>query len=82
MPLSYLPLTRLPLPRTSLSLAEAARRWSVSTQTRARRNAMVALTSLAERRIEREDADAYLEAAARRRAEVPLPAPRRSAGGS
>ena len=82
MPLSNLPLSRLTLPRTSLGLAEAARRWSVSTQTRARRNAMVALTSLAERRAEREDADAYLEAAAERRGQLPLPGPRRSADGS
>jgi hypothetical protein len=76
MPMSHLPLTRLPLPRASL--AEAARRWSVSTQARARRNAMVALTSLAERRAEREDADAYLEAAARRRGQLPMHEPRRA----
>jgi hypothetical protein len=78
MPMSHLPLSLLPRPRTSLS--DAARRWSVSTQTRARRNAMVALTSLAERRAEREDADAYLEAAARRRGQLPMSGPRRSAG--
>ena len=75
-----LPLSRLPLPLTSLGLADAARRWSVSTQTRARRNAMVALTSLAERRAEREDADAYVAAASQRR--LPLADPRRSAGSS
>jgi hypothetical protein len=78
MPLSNLALSRLPLPRTSL--AEAARRWSVSTQVRARRNAMVALTSLAERRLEREDADAYLEAAAQRRGQRPLTGQRRLGG--
>jgi hypothetical protein len=78
MPLSNLALSRLPLPRTSL--AEAARRWSVSTQARARRNAMVALTSLAERRLEREDADAYLEAAAQRRGQRPLTGQRRLGG--
>jgi hypothetical protein len=82
MPMSHLSLSRIPLPRTSLRLTDAARRWSVSTQARARRNAMVALTSLAERRAEREDADAYLEAAAHRRAHLPLPGSRRSAGGS
>ena len=41
---------------------------------------MVALTSLAERRAEREDADAYLEEAVRRTG-VTLPAARRSADG-
>jgi hypothetical protein len=81
MPLARIYLTRLPMPRSPLPLAEAARRWSVSSQTRARRNAMVALTSLAERRAEREDADAYLEAATRR-SEIGLPAPRISADGS
>jgi hypothetical protein len=76
------PLIHVPMPRTPLSLAAAARRWSTSSQTRARRNAMVALTSLAQRRAEREDADAFLEAAAQRRAALTLPAPRRSAEGS
>ncbi|MDH2414105.1 hypothetical protein [Nocardioides sp. CER19] len=80
MPFARIYLTRLPLPRSPLVLAEAARRWSDSSQTRARRNAMVALTSLAERRAEREDADAYLEAATSR-SDVPVPAPR-SADGS
>ncbi|GAA1963769.1 hypothetical protein GCM10009798_24810 [Nocardioides panacihumi] len=42
---------------------------------------MVALTSLAQRRAEREDADAYLEAAARR-SDVSIPEPRRAADGS
>jgi hypothetical protein len=81
MPLSRIPLSLIPRPRRSLSLAAAARRWSTSSQTRARRNAMVALTSLAERRAEREDADAYLEAATRR-GEVAFPGQRRSADGS
>jgi hypothetical protein len=82
MPLSRIPLSLIPRPRrTPLSLAAAARRWSTSSQTRARRNAMVALTSLAERRAEREDADAYLEAA-HRRSDVELPTQRRSADGS
>jgi hypothetical protein len=82
IPMAKNPLIRLPMPRTPLSLAAAARRWSTSSQTRARRNAMVALTSLAQRRAEREDADAFLEAAAQRRSESTLPAPRRSAEGS
>ncbi|GAB7004610.1 hypothetical protein JCM18899A_20830 [Nocardioides sp. AN3] len=69
------------LPRTPMPLAAAARHWSTSSQTRARRNAMVALTSLAQRRAEREDADAYLEAAVQRRTDLPLPQPR-SAGSS
>lgn len=34
--------------------------WPVSSQQRARRNAMVALTALAQRRAEREDVEAYL----------------------
>ena len=72
------PLTRLPLRRTPLALAAAARRWSASSQARARRNAMVALTSLAQRRAEREDADAFLVAAAQRRPTVSVPAPRQS----
>ena len=81
IPLAKNPLTRFPMPRTPLPLAAAARRWSTSSQTRARRNAMVALTSLAQRRAEREDADAFLEAAAERRAEPAVPRPRRSAVG-
>jgi hypothetical protein len=87
MPLHHIaltktPLTRLALPRTRLVLASAARRWSTNSQIHARRNAMVALTSLAQRRAEREDADAFLEAAAQRRSELAIPAPRRSADGS
>jgi hypothetical protein len=80
MPLSS--LSMVPLHRTPIPFAAAARRWSTSSQTRARRNAMIALTSLAQRRAEREDADAYLEAAAQRRTDLDLPAPRRSAEGS
>lgn len=82
MPHSRISLSRLPLTLPPLTLADAARRWSSSSQARARRNAMVALTSLAARRAEREDADAYLEAAARRQAGLEVPAPRRSAEGS
>jgi len=84
MPRSRIPLTNLALPRTPPVppvLAAAARRWSSSSQTHARRNAMVALTSLAERRAEREDADAFLEAAAERRSGPAVPEPRRSADG-
>jgi len=78
MPQSRSPLSRLPLPQ---ALSAAARRWSTSSQTRARRNAMVALTSLAQRRAEREDADAYLDAAVRR-SDVSVSEPRRAAEGS
>ena len=49
---------RIPLARTPLTLGAAMRRWSESSLTRARRNAMVALTALAERRAEQADADA------------------------
>jgi hypothetical protein len=69
---------RIPLPRTFLGLAAVTRRWSDASLTRARRNAMVTLTALSERRAEREDAEAYLEDAVRRRAV--LPQPRRSGG--
>lgn len=79
IPLARISLSQISLPRTPLALTAAARRWSTSSQARARRNAMVALTSLAARRAEREDADAYLEAATRHR---PIPQPRRSADGS
>jgi hypothetical protein len=79
MPFAQISSVLLPRPRTPFALAQ---RWSTSSQTRARRNAMVALTSLAQRRMEREDADAFLEAASRRSAEAALPAPRRSAEGS
>jgi hypothetical protein len=71
---------RIPLPRTPGALASATRRWSDSSLTGARRNAMVALTALAQRRAEREDAEAFLEDVARRRGA--LPQPRRSSGGS
>ena len=71
---------RIPLARTPLTLGAAMRRWSESSLTRARRNAMVALTALAERRAEQADADAYLEDAVRRRAAVPQQ--RRSSHGS
>jgi len=79
-PLPRAPLwTRIPLPRLPLSPGAAARQWSVSAVTRARRNAMVASTALAERRAEREDAEAAVAEAVRRRAGA-LPAPRVSQG--
>jgi hypothetical protein len=67
-----------PLLRTSrLSLAGAFRRWSAGSQARARRNAMVALTSLAQRRAEREDAEAFLAAMSAARHGTSLTAARR-----
>lgn len=79
MTLARIPLDLFPRPLTPVDLA---RRWSTSSQTRARRNAMVALTSLAQRRAEREDADAFLAAAVQRSSRILLPQPRRSADGS
>jgi hypothetical protein len=60
-------MPQLPVPRPALGLRTVAQRWSLATQTRARRNAMVAATSLAQRRAEREDAEAYLAAAVEHR---------------
>ncbi len=44
----------------------AVSRWAVESQARARRNAMVAMTALSERRAEREDVEDYLRGAATR----------------
>ena len=43
----------------------AVRRWPVESQQRARRNAMVASTALAQRRAEREDVEEFLASAGR-----------------
>ncbi len=67
-------MPHLPLPRPTLGLLAVAQRWSVATQAHARRNAMVAATSLAQQRAEREDAEAYLALAAEQ-----VRAPRRAA---
>jgi hypothetical protein len=74
-PLSWTP------PPLLLSPGAAARRWSVAALTRSRRNAMVAATALAERRAEREEAEAFVEEAARRYSGA-LPQPRRASHGS
>jgi len=51
-------------------LLTAAHQWSIASQARARRNAMLALTSLAQRRAEREEVEA-LFASTEPMAEVP-----------
>lgn len=55
-------------------------RWAQASQLAARRNAMVAATEAVRRRVEREDAEAYVAAAAARRTtgavEQPLTAAR------
>lgn len=43
-------------------LVEAVHRWAVGSQQRARRNAMLAATECARRRIEREDVDDFFSA--------------------
>ncbi|MFB9312170.1 hypothetical protein [Nocardioides plantarum] len=45
-------------------LARRVQDWSVASQQQARRNAMVATTACAQRRIERQDVDDYLDARA------------------
>lgn len=62
----------LPLPPSPRSLVS---RWAVSSQLRARRNALVANTQLAQRRAERLEVEAYLA----HRAPAPRRAPRRTA---
>ncbi len=47
---------------TPPTLAVAVDRWAVSSQQRARRNAMIAATECAQRRAEREDVDDFLAA--------------------
>lgn len=71
----------LPLRRVPRSPSAAVQQWSTSTLAHARRNAMVAMTALAERRAERDEADASVAEAVRRRAVAP-PSPRRAAHGS
>jgi hypothetical protein len=48
------------LSRPAALAARPARAWSVASQQRARRNAMVAATACAERRAQREDVADYL----------------------
>ena len=43
-------------------LAQRVQDWSVASQQQARRNAMVATTACARRRVERQDVDDYLDA--------------------
>ena len=43
-------------------LAQRVQDWSVASQQQARRNAMVATTACAQRRVERQDVDDYLDA--------------------
>ena len=50
-------------------------RWAQASQLAARRNAMVAATEAVRRRVEREDAEAYVAAAAARRTTVTVEQP-------
>lgn len=52
--------------------------WPVASQQQARRNAMVATTACAQRRVERQDVADYLEALAAPATEVPPAAPART----
>lgn len=53
------------------SLVSSVLGWPVASQQTARRNALVAATALAQRRAERQDVEAFLEAHARRRSARP-----------
>lgn len=64
---------------THLLVYRAVTRWAIESQARARRNAMVAMTALSERRAEREDVEEFLRRAAASEAapaEVTVPRPR------
>lgn len=63
---------------THLLVYRAVTRWAIESQARARRNAMVAMTALSERRAEREDVEEFLRRAAAEAApaEVTVPRPR------
>ncbi|VXB83097.1 hypothetical protein [Nocardioides sp. AX2bis] len=66
--------TRL-VTRPAALAATRVRTWSVGSQQRARRNAMVAATDCAQRRAEREDVEDFLARRAGRRVEEALPPP-------
>lgn len=59
---------------TPSSILGRARAWPVESQQGSRRNAMIACTALAARRAEREDVEAFLDAAEDRRQPVAAPA--------
>lgn len=60
-----LPHPPLTLSRRLGRLVKVLDRWSVESQLAARRNAMVAMTALAQRRAEREEVEEFLAALAR-----------------
>lgn len=63
--------------RLPVSILTAAHHWSVASQARARRNAMIALTSLAQRRAEREEVDALWAEASGQSVEQAVAVPHR-----
>ncbi len=63
---------------TPTQLLALVSQWPVRSQQVARRNALVACTSLADRRREREDVEEFLERLARTRADVTEVAVRRA----
>jgi hypothetical protein len=60
--------------RSRLDVLTAVVLWPVSSQQRARRNALVASTALTRRRIERDDVESFLRALDHRRSLPPRPA--------
>lgn len=77
-------LTHTPLVPLTALVRRAERRldrWSVESQQRARRNAMVASTRLAQRRAEREDVEEFFAALVSGGGDAAAPAPTRAAHG-